>query len=198
MIVGLVLAGGRSSRFGREKALADMGGRPFIAHVVDVLSQGCERVAINARHDSLACAYAHANGLATVSDAPGDPDGPLSGVKAGLIWAKTNGAQFLATAPCDTPFLPHDLVRNLVEADRGRGAVARTADGLQPLCALWPVGALDAVAATLAAGEHPSIKHVLLSLDVAEAAFDDADLFDNLNTPDDYRSAMRRAPKPAG
>jgi molybdopterin-guanine dinucleotide biosynthesis protein A len=195
MIVGLVLAGGRSSRFGREKALAELHGRPFIAHVVDVLSQGCERVAINAREDSLACAYAQAHGLATLSDTPGDPDGPLSGVKAGLIWAKAQGAQSLATAPCDTPFLPHDLVLKLAAADRGCGAVARTADGLQPLCALWPVGALDALAATLAAGEHPSIKHILLSLDVAEATFDEAGLFDNLNTPDDYRSALRRGPK---
>jgi molybdopterin-guanine dinucleotide biosynthesis protein A len=198
MILGLVLAGGRSSRFGREKALAEIGGRPFVDHVVAVLSAGCERVAINAREDSLAAAYAQAHGLPCLSDAQGDPDGPLSGVKAGLMWAKAQGAQYLATAPCDTPFLQHDLVQRFEEADKGRGAVARTADGLQPLCALWPVGALDALAAILASGDHPAIKHVLLSLDVAEAAFDEADLFDNLNTPDDYRSALRRAPKQAG
>jgi molybdopterin-guanine dinucleotide biosynthesis protein A len=198
MILGLVLAGGRSSRFGHEKALADMGGRPLVAHVVAALSKGCRQVAINAREDSLAADYARAHGLAVLSDAPGDPDGPLSGVRTGLTWAKAQGAPYLATAPCDTPFLPQDLVQRLVQTDMGRGAVARTADGLQPLCALWPVGALDALAAILASGDHPAIKHVLLSLDVAEAAFDEADLFDNLNTPDDYRSALRRAPKQAG
>lgn len=191
MIVGLILAGGRSSRFGREKALADLDGRPFIAHVLEVLACGCEQIAISVRADSLAAAFAAEHALPCLSDAAGDPDGPLAGVKAGLIWAAAVGADVLATAPCDTPFLPRDMVQVLAEA-RG-AAVARTSDGLQPLCALWPVGALAEVTAALSSGDHPTIKQVQKQLKAMEIGFEDASLFDNLNTPADYQSAENRA-----
>lgn len=193
MIVGLVLAGGRSSRFGREKALAVLGDRPFIAHVVAVLAKGCEHVAISARAGSLAADYARAHGLACLADAPEDPDGPLAGIKAGLGWAGSQGACFLATAPCDTPFLPGDLVSRL--ATEGGAAMVHTRQGLQPLCALWPVAALDQLTKTLSSGEHPAIKVVLARLGAKPVAFDQAELFDNLNTPADYRAALTRAVK---
>jgi molybdopterin-guanine dinucleotide biosynthesis protein A len=193
VIFGLVLAGGRSSRFGREKALADLDGRPFIAHVVTALAAGCEQVAINARVDSLAAGFAGAHALPCLSDAPSDPDGPLAGIKAGLIWAKAGGATFLATAPCDTPFLPADMVKVLAGETGGRPAVARTLGGLQPLCALWPISALAAVTAALSGGDHPAIKHVLEQLKAELVDFDEADLFDNLNTPKDYQTALHRA-----
>ena len=192
----MVLAGGRSSRFGQEKALANLNGLPFIAHVADVLASGCERVAINAREGSLAAGFADGLALPCLHDAPGDPDGPLAGVKAGLIWAAAEGAAFLATAPCDTPFLPHDLVGKLLHAGDGRPAMARTSDGLHPLCALWPVGVLANLEAALSSGEHPSIKSILKQLNAVEISFEDAAAFDNLNTPADYQSAVQRAVKP--
>jgi molybdopterin-guanine dinucleotide biosynthesis protein A len=194
VIVGLILAGGRSSRFGREKALAILDGRPFIAHVLEVLASGCAQVAVNAKADSLAAAFATENALPCLSDALGDPDGPLSGVKAGLTWAAAVGADVLATAPCDTPFLPRDMVDVL--AKTGGAAVAHTSDGLQPLCALWPVSALAHVTAALSSGTHPAIKHVLTTLNAVEIGFEDASLFDNLNTPADYQSAEKRTTKP--
>ncbi len=193
MIVGLVLAGGRSSRFGREKALAELGGRSFIARAVEVLGAGCARVAINARAASLAAAFAAEHALPCLSDGPGDPDGPLAGVKAGLAWAQGEGAAFLATTPCDTPFLPRDLVAVLAGTGGARAAVAQTADGLQPLCALWPVAALAEVTAALSSGEHPAIKQVLTQLNAVEVQFKDAAEFDNLNTPADYQAARMRA-----
>ncbi len=190
----MVLAGGRSSRFGREKALADLDGRPFIAHVYDVLAAGCQSVAVNSRAGSLAEGYAVAHALPCLHDAPSDPDGPLAGVRAGLTWAQAEGAAFLATAPCDTPFLPGNLVLKLLDGGNGRAAVAKTPDGLQPLCAVWPIAALAELTALLA-GEHPSIKSVLIALGAAEVVFEDTAAFDNLNTPADYQSAVRRAAK---
>ncbi len=183
-ICGLVLAGGRSRRFGREKALAEIGGRPLVEHVAAVLANGCDRVAINAEPSSGAAAWAHARALPVITDGDDDPHGPLAGIKAGLEWARTNGMAQLVTAPCDTPFLPRDLVKRLANALGGQAAAfAYTDDGPQPVCAIWRVEAAGAVAAALADGCHPPIRQVLATLDAAKALFD-RQAFMNVNTPE--------------
>ena len=189
-VFALVLAGGRSSRFGREKASEPLQGRPLIDWVAAVMQAGTERLAVSAPPGS-AAAYAAARGLPCLPDPLSGPlaGGPLAGVAEGLRWAAAGGAGWLATAPCDTPFLPPDLVARLVAGRSAGGAVARTAQGLQPLCALWPVGAL----ATLeSARTHPPIRRVLAEFGAAEVAFKDAAAFDNLNTPEAFADAAAR------
>lgn len=213
MICGIVLSGGRSSRFGREKAGADFGGQPLIDRPVATLARGCEIVAVNARPDSEAAAFALSRGLALVPDAAGDPDGPLAGIKAGMSWARALGAEFLATAPCDTPFLPEDMVRRLLGAltpitgiSSGAGAaVAVTADGVQPLCAVWRTDRLALVKRALEGGRHPPIRGLLAEVGRIEVAFGDTAAFANLNTPDSFATALgdlaegapRSAPPPS-
>jgi molybdopterin-guanine dinucleotide biosynthesis protein A len=218
-VFGLVLAGGRSSRFGREKAAADLAGRPLIAWVVDVLAQGCAEVAVNAKAGSMAEAFARGFGLTRLTDDPTDPEGPLAGVRAGLAWARAAGGDALVTAPCDTPFLPQNLTPRLMFAAHGgaRAAVACTGEGLEPLCALWRVhnyqdtrglsGAETAeglgeaapldpeilIAQAFATGRHPPMRDVLAKLAAVEVMFPDARAFANLNTQADYIAAVRSA-----
>jgi molybdopterin-guanine dinucleotide biosynthesis protein A len=198
-IVGLVLAGGRSSRFGREKAAADVAGRPMLAWVLDVLTPACVAVAVNAKPGSEAAAFAQRAGCITLTDDLSDPEGPLAGLRAGLVWAYARGADALATAPCDTPFLPADLVARLAEGwTPGDGArVAVSSEGPAPLCALWPVpAALDRVGETLAAGRHPPMRRVLEDLGAVEVEFPDPRAFDNLNTPADFEAAISGRARP--
>jgi molybdopterin-guanine dinucleotide biosynthesis protein A len=192
-VYGLVLAGGRSSRFGAEKAAAELAGRPMIAWVLDVLTPACVEVAISARPGTQASAYGEGAGYVTLADDPSDPEGPLAGLRAGLCWAQAQGADALASAPCDTPFLPTDLVARLAEGwtpgDSARVAVSP--QGPAPLCALWPVpAALRLVGDALAAGRHPSIRQVLGDLRAVEVEFPDPRAFDNLNTLADYTAAI--------
>jgi molybdopterin-guanine dinucleotide biosynthesis protein A len=192
-VYGLMLAGGRSSRFGREKAAVELAGRPMIAWVLDVLTPACVEVAISARLETQACAYGEEAGYMTLADDPADPEGPLAGLRAGLVWAHAQGAHALASAPCDTPFLPTDFVMRLADGWRpGDGArVAVSPQGPAPLCALWPVpAALDLIGETLAAGRHPSVRRVLETLRAVEVEFPDPRAFDNLNTPVDYTAAI--------
>lgn len=198
-VVGLVLAGGRSSRFGREKAAADVAGRPMIAWVLDVLTPACVEVAVNAGPGTQALAYGERAGFTTLADDPSDPQGPLAGVRVGLVWAHGLGADALATAPCDTPFLPQDLVAKFAEGwTPGDGArVAVSPAGMAPLCALWPVPqALDLIGETMTSGRHPSIRQVLEALHAVEVEFPDPRAFDNLNTPEDYAAAISGRARP--
>ena len=188
-IGGLILAGGRSSRFGREKAVAEFGGEPLVASVWRVLRNGCSAVALSARPGSGAAAFAAANALPCLLDAPGDADGPLAGVRAGLLWAVSQGFGWLATAPCDTPLLPLNMVSLLYASGQTSGAVVETSDGMEPLCALWPVSALDTLGSPK---EHPPIRRVLKHVGAACVRFEDAGAFTNLNTPEDYARAKLR------
>src|SRR5215207_1605732 len=107
-VVGVVIAGGRSLRFGGEKAVAVFAGKPLLLWAAERLGRVCETVAVNARPGTQAALMADATGLHVLHDIPGDPDGPLAGVHAGLRWAQGLGARSLAAIPCDVPLLPDD------------------------------------------------------------------------------------------
>ena len=98
-VVGLVLAGGRSVRFGGEKAVALLDGRPLLEWAAQRLRSVCAAVAINVRRGTEAESVARALGLPTLYDEAGDAAGPLAGVKVGLAWAQAQGARALAVSP---------------------------------------------------------------------------------------------------
>ena len=187
-IAGLVLAGGRSRRFGADKALADFRGRPLIAWSLDALVQ-----------------YAHVLGVAgppalaawlvvdAVPDEPGAPDGPLAGVLAGLAWAARCDCALLATVPCDTPFLPSDLVPRLAAALGDRPVVAARAERVHALCAVWRSDAASALAALARNGRQLSMQALIDVLGGGYADFPDEAAFANLNTPADFAAAEERA-----
>lgn len=171
-VAGLVLAGGRSSRFGSNKAAVLLDGRTLLDWALAALQPHCIAVEVSGP------------GL---PDAPGDPDGPLSGVKAGLVWARGIGATHLATLPCDTPHVPADLIPRLAAVE-APVVSARTADGPQPLCALWSVEVLDTLTAELAEG-HPSVQGLQARLGGRAVLFEDEAAFRNINRPGDLAGA---------
>jgi molybdopterin-guanine dinucleotide biosynthesis protein A len=195
-MVGVVVAGGRSVRFGGEKAVATLGGRPLLLWAVDRLARACEAVAVNTRPGTAAEALARAHGLTVLHDIPGDPDGPLSGVRAGITWACAQGAAQLAASPCDVPMAPEDLYVRLRAAAAGGAAMAETTEGRQPLCAVWPTNALPVIAAALAGGAHPPTWRLLEQIGAVKVRFEPAEHFANLNTREDLArfEALLRAP----
>ncbi|HET8700000.1 MAG TPA: NTP transferase domain-containing protein, partial [Gammaproteobacteria bacterium] len=100
-VVGLVLAGGRSVRFGGEKAVALLDGKPLLLWAAERLRSVCANVGANVRPGTEAEAVAQTLGRPVLHDEPGDATGPLAGVKVGLIWAEAQGAHTLAVSPCD-------------------------------------------------------------------------------------------------
>lgn len=191
-VLGMVVAGGRSTRFGGEKAVALLDGRPLLTWAVRRLQRSCAEVAVNARPGTETETLARAEGLQVLHDAPGDPDGPLAGVKAGLAWAASRRASALAVSPCDAPLLPEDLFVRLIEAAGGGAAMAVTSEGRQPLCAIWPVNALPALTEALKDGAHPATWRMLESLGAAQVRCDPPEAFANINTRDDLETLALR------
>ena len=191
-ITGIVLAGGLGRRMGGvDKGLVELGGRPMIAHVLERLRPQVGALLINANqnHDRYA-----AFGVPVVADAVGGFAGPLAGLHAGMTRATT---PFVVTVPCDSPFLPTDLVARLAAGIATNGAqiaVAKTFDQPHPVFALVRRDTLPHLTEFLAAGGR-KIDLWYASLRFVEVSFDDeADAFRNINTREELRE--NAAPTP--
>lgn len=192
-ITGLILAGGRGSRMGgTDKGLQNFRGAPMAMHTMMRLAPQTGELLINANRNL--AAY-ESFGVPVVTDSVPDFAGPLAGMLAGLEQCQT---RWMVTAPCDSPFLPPDLVRRLAQAiDDGAGMampVTADADGkrqTQPVFLMMPHAALDSLVAFLHGGGR-KIETWASSHGVAEVEFDDAMAFANINTLDELRQLESR------
>jgi molybdopterin-guanine dinucleotide biosynthesis protein A len=187
-ITGIILAGGLGRRMsadglGLDKGLQRFRGRPMAAHAIERLLPQVGMVAINANRNPDRWA---AFGLPVFCDRIPDFAGPLAGLDAAMAFATT---PWLVTVPCDSPFLPCDLVMRLAQAaadTTAQVAVARTGDQPHPVFALVKRSLAPDLAIFLASGRR-RIDAWYAPLRVAEVDFADEQAFVNLNTVDDLR-----------
>ena len=181
-MIGVVLAGGASRRFGGQaKGLALIRGRAMALHVADILAQVCARVAIEAPrgagYDALGLPLLHAppehNGK-----------GPLAGIATGLMQAKPGST--VAFAPCDMPQLTGEVYRALIAAAHGHaGAYAVSPAGVEPLVCVLDAAMRPALLKVLASDALPRTHEALDQAGAVALPFDDAHAFSNVNTRED-------------
>jgi molybdopterin-guanine dinucleotide biosynthesis protein A len=182
-----VLAGGQGRRMGVvDKGLVELAGKPMVAHVLARLAPQVGDLVINANQN---LDRYRALGYPVVPDAVGGFAGPLAGLHAGMTQAT---GEFVVTAPCDSPFLPLDLVTRLragLDRDRAQLAVAKTFDQPHPVFCLVRRDVLPHLAAFLEVGGR-KIDAWYATLKIVEVTFDDeADAFRNINTKDELAAA---------
>lgn len=182
-VTGVVLAGGQGSRMGGvDKGLAPFRGRPMVAHVIERLSPQVGALLVNANRNPEAYA---AFGHPVIADEIPGFAGPLAGFERALAHART---ALVATVPCDSPFLPADLVERLragLEGANAQVALARAGGQVHPVFCLMRREVHASLAAFLAAGDR-KIDRWTVTLAHVEVAFDDAeDAFRNINTADE-------------
>ncbi len=184
---------------GAEKALLALAGRSLVAHVVERLRPQVGELFINA--NGAAARFQSLNCAVVADEAGAELAGPLLGIGAALAFARRRGFSLLATAPCDAPFLPRDLVARLAAAIVASGAaiaVAESPRGLEPMFALWRERAISEIAAEFARGEA-SPRAVMARLGATRVFFapdDGEDPFANLNSPEDFAAAEARMSDP--
>jgi molybdopterin-guanine dinucleotide biosynthesis protein A len=189
-VTGLILAGGLGRRMGGvDKGLALLDGRPLAAHVIERLAPQVGTVLINANRNPEAYGT---YGYPVLADRIDGFVGPLAGLHAGLAACTT---PLLVSAPCDSPFLPLDLVARLHEAlhhANSQLAAPRTGDGLQPAFALMRREVLADLAAYLDAGGR-RMQAWFGQLRLATVDFPDGAAFGNINTAEELAAITRPA-----
>jgi len=179
-ITGVILAGGLGRRMGgTDKGLQELRGQPMVHWVIERLAPQVDELLINANQNGERYA---AFGHRVVPDQIPDFAGPLAGLHAALA-AATH--PLVATAPCDSPFLPADLVFRLFSAltvANADLAVARTFDQSHPVFCLCRREVLPHLTEFLESGGR-KVDRWYSTLQVVEVAFDDeAEAFENINT----------------
>jgi molybdopterin-guanine dinucleotide biosynthesis protein A len=184
-ITGVILAGGRGQRMGGvDKGLRELRGKPMVAWVLERFAPQVDEVLINANQNlDVYARFGHR----VVPDEIGGYAGPLAGLHRGLSEASN---ALVATAPCDTPFLPSDLVARLhaaLFAHDAQLAVARTGDQPHPVFCVCRRDVLPHLTAFLHSGGR-KIDAWYATLKVIEVAFDDQpEGFANINTADELK-----------
>lgn len=121
-LLGAIIAGGKSTRFGSDKAYARYQGKRLIDLVGRALATQCSALVVCGREE---------DGFTCLSDRPEPGLGPLGGLNAALHYAAANGFDAVLSAGCDIPNLPPNLAEEL----QGEGAAIVQS---QPVVGLWP------------------------------------------------------------
>jgi molybdopterin-guanine dinucleotide biosynthesis protein A len=189
-VTGVVLAGGRGSRMGGvDKGLQPFRGKPMAAHVIERLAPQVDELLINANRNPQAYG---ALGHRVIADEIEGFAGPLAGFERGLAHAR---GKLVVTVPCDSPFLPHDLVarlRTALDTQGAQVAVAKTGDQAHPVFCLMRREVHGSLNQFLASGQR-KIDRWYSQLALVEVPFDDeADAFLNINTREELKGLEPR------
>ena len=191
-ILGVILAGGGSRRFGVDKSVALLAGKPLLQWVVERARPQVDAVVVNANSD-----IAPPSAIDRIADDwPGE--GPLAGILAALRHAGAHDFSHVASFACDTPFFPRNTVARLVEGlykKQADYAVAHCGEKIHRIFALWPASCRSMLETAFAANAR-SMSSIENWLTPARADFPpeggpDGDPFFNINTRDDLATAER-------
>ena len=216
-VTGILLAGGRSQRMGRDKAWVEMAGRPLVRWVLDALQMATESQVIVAREGGRAVARLEALGLPVVVD-HFEARGPLTGIHAGL---KASGTDLNVVVACDLPLVSAHLLAYLAGVVGSwhaavpyvgegeppdapgtvRGQTARDA-GLQPLLAAYRRACIAPLERLIASGPVPTtalisvIRARIIHPDAWRTVDPDGRSFFNVNTHEDLITAAQLLTRP--
>lgn len=176
----VILAGGKSSRYGRPKGLEMIGGQPLISRLADqIRSEGIDDIYLSADDPDLFQSL----GLRIIPDRFQDC-GPMAGIHSALM---ESGAESLLVLACDLPGITSGEIRHLIDAATENPATvvfAATETQEHPLCSVVSREILDPLTRALTEGKCATLRF-FHDLDHRTVLFDDHRPFINLNRPED-------------
>lgn len=191
-ITGVILAGGQGHRMGGvDKGLQLLNGKPLVQWVLERFAPQVDEILVSAnQNDHVYQQW----GYRILPDIYPNFIGPLAGLHAGLTACPT---PFLATCPCDVPFLPKNLVQYLFQAltqNQAQMAIAQTANQLHPVFCVCTKEVLPQLSQFIEQGGrkmsdwHQTLKYVVVPFNEKVRSFR------NINTLEELRLADAQGP----
>lgn len=189
-VTGIILAGGKSSRMGKDKAFIIFGGKPLVEIIVDKLSGIFYDLMIVTNKPNLYDKY----GIETQTDIKGNC-GPLGGIYTGLVYSKNKYSFVIA---CDTPFLNQDLIKFMSTKIAGHDVVIPYySNQLEPLYAFYSKTCIKPIKNQLQKNSfkvRDFFQHIKTRIVTEEEIVNldpQGSCFININTSEDYQKLNR-------
>ena len=140
-ILGVILAGGKSNRFGEDKSKVKLNDKTLLEHTFNKIKSKFDKIVIVSNSKSQ-------NNYITITDCIDGQLGPLVGVLSAMKWIKKNNYSYkwIATFPCDTPFFDISLVDKFVEASKKNDSMlyfAKSEEKRHNIFGLWSLKLIE-------------------------------------------------------
>ena len=196
-VCGILLAGGCSSRMeGHDKALMPLDGVSLLKRAIVVMQPQIKALCLSTNNVN---EHYSSFGLPIVQDKTNENVGPLGGIVAGMEWVKNTHPEtdWIASFPCDTPFLPNDIVAKLLEKAKNQDVdivFSRSGKRAHYLCSIWRMNVYKLLHRAVFEEEVREVNVLISRLKSSEVEWsaEPNDPFLNINHLEDFMMAEKQ------
>ena len=196
-ILGTVLAGGKSQRFGEDKSQVKLGDKLLIDYILSEIIDEFNEVLVVSNN---LINFKESEKISLIKDFKKDL-GPLGGVLTAMKWVKDNNKdyQWISTFPADTPFFKNQILKdflNKINMEEGKLFFIKSNNTRHNIFGLWSIDLMDKLEEDLNKGERKvEVWANSIGVKSINMKFENEDPFFNINTKDDLKKAMEKLEK---
>jgi len=191
-ILGTVLAGGKSRRFGEDKSQVKLGGKLLIDYILSEIIDEFNEVLVVSNN---LIEFKQSEKISLIKDFKKDL-GPLGGVLTAMKWVKDNNKdyQWISTFPVDTPFFKNQILKDFfkkINMREGKLFFINSNDTRHNIFGLWSLDLMDKLEEDLDKGERKvEVWANSIGVKNINMKFENKDPFFNINTKEDLKKAI--------
>ena len=190
-ILGVVLAGGKSKRFGQNKSEVKLGNITLLEHTLNKIKSKFNKIIIVSNKDLV-------KNYTVIGDCIEGQLGPLVGVLSAMKWIKKNNLSYswLATFPCDTPFFNISIIDKFTKAAKLNDSYlyfAKTEEKRHNIFGLWSLKLADTLEEDIIKNNYRKVEKWAdkIGVKIINVLYDNTDPFFNINTKEDLIEAKK-------
>ena len=193
-ILGIILAGGRSQRFGEDKSQVKLDGKILIDHILNEISDGFKEILIVSNNK---IKFKHSDNISMIRDLKKD-QGPLGGILSAMKWIKEKRKNYkwISTFPVDTPFFKKEILQNFlheINLEESKLFFIKSNNTVHNIFGIWSIDLMEKLEEDLNNGDRKveswanSVGAKVISME-----FINEDPFFNINTKEDFKKAQKK------
>ena len=190
-ILGVVLAGGKSKRFGEDKSTIKLNDKTLIEHTLDKIKSKLNKIIIVSNDKVL-------KNYITINDCIDGQLGPLVGVLSAMKWIKDNNYSYnwIITFPCDTPFFNISIIDKFVEVSKLNDSLlyfVKSEEKRHNIFGLWSLKLIETLETDIVKNNHRKVEKWAdkIGVKTINIPYKEVDPFFNINTKDDFKEAKK-------
>jgi molybdopterin-guanine dinucleotide biosynthesis protein A len=193
-ILGVVLAGGKSQRFGEDKSQVKLGGKLLIDYILSEIIEEFREILVVS--NSL-INFKKSEKISVIEDIKKNL-GPLGGVLTAMKWVKDNNKDYkwISTFPVDTPYFKHSILQKFlqnIQPEESKLFFIKSNNTRHNIFGLWSIDLMDKLEEDLNKGERKvEVWANSIGVKIINIEFQNEDPFFNINTKEDLEKAKDR------